>query len=93
MSDLSIKVNIAGRSYPLTIDRNEEEMIRKAAKMVDDSVRKFQESYAVKDRQDLLAMTALNYATKALQGKAPKDDSSVINDMAEISQLIDQYLD
>ena len=31
MSQLSIKVNIAGRTYPLTIERSEEEMIRKAA--------------------------------------------------------------
>ena len=31
MSELSIKVSIGGRSYPLTINRSEEEKIRKAA--------------------------------------------------------------
>jgi cell division protein ZapA len=39
MSDqLSIKITIADRSYPLTIKREEEEGVRKAAKMISDNV-------------------------------------------------------
>lgn len=92
MSDLSIKVNIAGRTYPLTIDREEEEMIRKAAKLVDESVRKFQQSYAVKDKQDLLAMTALNYATRALQDKPEPSGDGDDPSLDELSELLDRYL-
>ena len=56
MSQLSIKVNIAGRTYPLTIERSEEEMIRKAADKINESIKDLKENYAVKDIQDLLAM-------------------------------------
>ena len=64
MSSLSIKVTIAGRTYPLTIDRNEEEVIRKAAAEINKNIDSLKSNYAVKDVQDLLAMTALQFATK-----------------------------
>ena len=53
MSSLSIKVTIAGRTYPLTIDRNEEEVIRKAAAEINKNIDSLKSNYAVKDVQDL----------------------------------------
>jgi len=68
MSDeFSIKVTIGNRVYPLTIGRDEEENIRKAARMVNDNMRELELRYAVRDRQDLLAMTALFYANKSVE--------------------------
>ena len=61
---LKIKVNIADRVYPLTIKREEEEMIRRAVKMINETVRSFQEKYAVKYKQDVLAMCALQWASQ-----------------------------
>ena len=66
MSSLSIKVNIGGRTYPLTISRDEEEQIRKAAADINKNIDSLKQNYAVKDIQDLLAMTALQYATKSV---------------------------
>ena len=59
MSELSIKVMIGGRSYPLTINRSEEEKIRKAVSEIDKNIKELKNNYAVIDMQDLLAMTAL----------------------------------
>ena len=67
MSSLSIKVTIAGRTYPLTIDRKEEEVIRKAAAEINKNIDSLKNNYAVKDIQDLLAMTALQFATKNVE--------------------------
>ena len=39
MSELSIKVSIGGRTYPLTIKRSEEEKIRKAASEIDKNLK------------------------------------------------------
>ena len=64
MSELSIKLNIANRVYPLTIKRDEEEGIRKTAKMINEKIKEYESDYAVKDKQDLLAMCALEYGTK-----------------------------
>ena len=66
MSSLSIKVNIAGRTIPLTISRDEEEKVRKAATDINKMIDSFKENYAAIDIRDLLAMTALQYATKSI---------------------------
>jgi cell division protein ZapA len=59
-----IKVNIAGRVYPLNINSpNEEEGMRKAAKRINDLVMRFERDYAVSDKQDVLAMCALQFAS------------------------------
>ncbi|RFC54802.1 cell division protein ZapA [Brumimicrobium aurantiacum] len=71
MSKVSIKIVIAGRNYPLTINEGEEELVRKAVEDINTNVQKLQESYAVKDMQDLLAMTSLQLATRA--NSAPSD--------------------
>ena len=71
MSKVSIKIVIAGRNYPLTIDEGEEELVRKAVEDINTNVQKLQESYAVKDMQDLLAMTSLQLATRS--NTAPSD--------------------
>ena len=66
MSELSIKVSIGGRTYPLTINRDEEEKIRKAAAEIDKSIKDLKNNYAVIDMQDLLAMTALQFASDSV---------------------------
>lgn len=67
MKELNINITIADRPYRLTIDRDEEEMVRKAADTVNEKVKAFARNYSFKDKQDLLAMIALQYTTEALQ--------------------------
>lgn len=65
MSKLSLKVTIAGRTYPLTIAESEKDKVERAANDINKAIQVLQENYAVKDMQDLLAMTALQLATKS----------------------------
>lgn len=64
MAKLSLKVVVAGRTYPLSVNENEQEKVLKAAEDINKAIKLLQENYAVKDMQDLLAMTALQLATK-----------------------------
>ena len=59
-----IKVAVAGRVYPLSIPPEKEAQVRKAAAEIDDQLRKFEARYSVQEQQDLLAMYALQAATK-----------------------------
>ena len=87
MSELSIKVMIGGRSYPLTINRSEEEKIRKAVSEIDKNIKELKNNYAVIDMQDLLAMTALEYATDSVK----KNGSVEFDHLSkEIIQLRDE---
>ena len=56
MSELSIKVTIANRVYPLSVAHEEEEEVRKAAAYINDRIKALESSFAVKDKLDLIAM-------------------------------------
>ena len=61
---LKIKVTVAGRVYPLKVKNAvEEEGMRKAANQINNLVSKFEKNYAVSDKQDVLAMCALQFAS------------------------------
>ena len=56
MSDLiKIKITIADRVYPLTIASDQEEGLRNAAKKITNMIKQFEQNYAVRDKQDVLA--------------------------------------
>lgn len=65
--NLKIKLSIADRVYPLTIDSSQEEGLRSASKKIDEMIKKFEQSYAVRDKQDVLAMCALQFASQVEQ--------------------------
>jgi len=67
MNEISITVRIADRHYKLTIEREEEEIFRKATKLLSDKIMEYAQNYAFKDKQDLLAMVALQYTTSSLK--------------------------
>lgn len=64
---LKIKISIADRIYPMTIAPHQEEGLRKAAKKIEAVIKQFEENYAVRDKQDVLAMCALQFAAKTEQ--------------------------
>lgn len=92
MSELSIKVTIAGRIYPIMAQAEEEEIVRAAAKSVDDNIKLLQENYAVKDKQDLLAMTALQMAKKLQEQNTKHSESVETAELDAIEKLIDSML-
>jgi cell division protein ZapA len=64
---LKIKISIADRVYPLTINMSQEEAMRSASKKIDIMIKQFEENYAVRDKQDVLAMCALQFASQLEQ--------------------------
>tara|TARA_Y100001933_G_C19012975_1_gene569719 strand:+ start:9046 stop:9357 length:312 start_codon:yes stop_codon:yes gene_type:complete len=73
---LKIKLSIADRVYPLTIDPKQEEGLRKAAKNIENLAKKFEQNYAVRDKQDVLAMCALQFASKIEQGGIERSENA-----------------
>ena len=73
---LKIKLSIANRVYPLTIDASQEEGLRKAAKNIDAMIKQFEQSYSVRDKQDVLAMCALQFASQVEQKSIDRESIS-----------------
>ncbi|MBT8295145.1 MAG: cell division protein ZapA [Gramella sp.] len=91
---LKIKISIADRVYPLTIQPSQEEGLRKAAKKIEAMIKQFEQSYAVRDKQDVLAMCALQFAAQTEQKNI--DNSSEMLDAEEklksLNDLLQQHL-
>tara|TARA_B100001564_G_C20627085_1_gene665188 strand:+ start:162 stop:494 length:333 start_codon:yes stop_codon:yes gene_type:complete len=64
MSQETINIEIAGRSYPLTVSLEEVDGIINAAEEIDAMIANLKSQFAVQDRNDLLAMTALQLSLK-----------------------------
>jgi cell division protein ZapA len=95
MDKISIKIIIAGRTYPLTIKKEEEAAIKEAADRINSNIKKLQGSYAVKDMQDLLAMTSLQIAVQMKNGggnPAPVSQPDFSEDIQKILDKVDAAL-
>lgn len=90
MSKVSIKVVVAGRTYPLNVSPNEEALVQKAAEDINKAIKLLQDNYAVKDMQDLLAMTALQLATKT-NSTAPSTATTA--DYSQVEKALDALID
>lgn len=93
MGEISIKINIADRVYPLRINMEEEEIIRRAAKLINERIKEYQENYAVRDKQDLLSMCVLHYATSALKAdtKATDEDTEIADKIYRLDYLLNDF--
>lgn len=91
---LNINVIIADRTYPMKVKPNEEEVVRNAAKRVNEKVKEFQEQYGTNDKQDFLAMAALMYAVDLFnkEEKNQLGDNKISEKLQQLDQTLDQYL-
>jgi len=87
---LKIKLSIANRVYPLTIAPDQEEGLRKAAQKIDAMIKQFEQSYSVRDKQDVLAMCALQFASQSEQKVI--DKVSLSEEVEQKLEALDQLL-
>ena len=60
MEDLSIKIKIADREYPMKVKLADEERVRMAGKLINEKIKSYREQFGIDDKQDLLAMVAFD---------------------------------
>jgi cell division protein ZapA len=91
---LKIKISIADRVYPLTVDVAQEEGLRSASKKIDTMIKQYEENYAVRDKQDVLAMCALQFAAQVEQKQINNsiDGTETLERLMKMNNLLEQYL-
>jgi cell division protein ZapA (FtsZ GTPase activity inhibitor) len=91
MSELiPINIVIADRTYRIKTTVNDEEIIRKTVKMINDKIFEFKEQFAGKDMQDYIAMVIIWYATQNVGG----DGNSMLNkEMVEALMKMERQID
>lgn len=94
MEDLSIKIRISNREYPIKVAVEDEERIRKAGKMLHEKVKIYREQFGTDDSQDLLAMVAFDCLVENMkqeESSAGTDDVA-LNRVSHLNQLITDSL-
>jgi cell division protein ZapA (FtsZ GTPase activity inhibitor) len=92
---LKINIVIAGRTYPLSVNNTkEEEGMRKAASAINKLISMYEQNYAVSDKQDVLAMSALQFASKLEMLSLNKNDTNEeeIKKLNELTNLVSKHL-
>ena len=90
MEQLKIKVTVANRAYPLTINRKDEEGVRKAVKNIGDRLKLYESKFEARDTQDLLSMCLIEMAVKVFaDDKKVKVDGRLEEKLLKIESIID----
>ncbi|HEX2937193.1 MAG TPA: cell division protein ZapA [Bacteroidales bacterium] len=89
---LSIRVNIADRYYPLKIEKEDEEKIRKAAKLINDKVFQYKTKYADKDIQDFLAMAALQFVIRLIEMEEKQEGTSLLQKLQKLNDELEEIV-
>lgn len=94
MSNLKVKINVAGRQYPLSINAEEEEAVRNAGKEINRLIQEFEEKYDVTDKQDAISMVALQMASKynLLKNSGAGNDQVLHEKLNELTTFIQREL-
>jgi cell division protein ZapA (FtsZ GTPase activity inhibitor) len=64
MSEVNIKVEIAGSVFPLKVNADDEQNIKEAVDLINNKIAEFEKNYAVKDKKDVLGMVMLQLVSQ-----------------------------
>ena len=86
-----INIVIAGKKYPLTIKREEEEIARAAAEQINSKILQYRQHFAVEvDALDLLAMVAFQFSMQNM--KLERLNESFSNEIGQLTKELEKYL-
>jgi len=90
MEERSIRVELAGRAYPLTISEAEEANVRRAVEEINESITRLKANYPLTDKQDLLAMAALEVTVRALNSTTQRQDAEAEEALAAMERMLSE---
>jgi cell division protein ZapA (FtsZ GTPase activity inhibitor) len=88
MSEVNIKVDIAGSVYPLKVDTDDESNIKEAVELINNKIAEFESKYSVKDKKDVLGMVMLQ-----LVAQLYKETHNAEKELSHLKQLFAEVED
>jgi len=90
---IAISALIGDRSYRIKIQPEDEEVVRRSLKVINDKIIEFKTNFAGKDMQDYIAMVLVWYATEQIaDGTADIENEDVLARLSSIEKLLDNQL-
>src|SRR5688572_30812904 len=88
MSEVNIKVEIAGSVFPLKVDAEDEQNIKEAVNLINNKIAEFERKYAIKDKKDVLGMVMLQLVSQLY-----KQASTTEKELSHLKQLFSDVED
>jgi len=94
MDELSIRIKIADREYPMKVKRADEERVRIAGKLINEKLKSYKEQFGIDDKQDLLAMVAFDCMCDKMTAEENHQviDQTVFEKVNQLNQLVSQSI-
>ncbi len=96
MGELSIKIRIADRDYPMRVSTDDQDKVRLAGKQLSEKIKTFKEQFGVEDKQDLLAMVAFDGAVEKVNASEQEiyntSETVLLSKIAELDALVSSAL-
>ncbi|MCI0750942.1 MAG: cell division protein ZapA [Flammeovirgaceae bacterium] len=94
MEELSIKIKIGDREYPMKVKRDDEERIRIASRLINEKLKSYREQFGIDDKQDLLAMVAFDCLIDKMTSEESHQviDQTVFEKVNHLNQLVAQSI-
>jgi cell division protein ZapA len=94
MGELSIKIKIGDREYPMRVDSAEEERLRIAGRTVNEKMKNYRDQFGIDDKQDLLAMVAFDCLVEKMRTDAVSSglNNSISAKISDLDHLISSTL-
>ena len=94
MEDLSIKIKIADREYPMKVKLADEERVRMAGKLINEKIKSYREQFGIDDKQDLLAMVAFDCLIDKMAADETYQviDQTVFEKVNQLNNIVSQSI-
>ncbi|XOV93849.1 MAG: cell division protein ZapA [Bacteroidota bacterium] len=94
MAELSIKLKIGNREYPMKVKSEDEERIRRAGKILNEKIKFYKDRFNLEDIQDLLAMVAFDCQVEKMKSEETIEstDDVALEQIKSLNQLISKAI-
>jgi cell division protein ZapA len=94
MDELSIRIRIADREYPMKVKKEDEERVREAGRLINEKIKSYKEEFGLEDKIDLLAMVAFDYLVDKMASEetAGNLNTAIAEKFNHLNQLVSQSI-
>lgn len=94
MSEINIKVEVAGSVYPLKVDENDEQSIKEAVELINSKIVEFEKNYAIKDKKDVMGMVMLQLVSQYYKqaSTAERELSNLKKLFADVEVMLKEHI-
>lgn len=90
---LVIQLLIGKHQYPITVQRDQEEIFRKAARIINEKLGRYEQAYPNQGSEKYTSVALLDFAVRALQLENMKDQSPYADTVKRLSAELEQLFE